>query len=136
MKNEIISKANCLCGGIKIKIKGKLHHVNNCHCNQCIKTHGNYAAYTSCEYKYLKFINKKTLKWYKSSEKAKRGFCSKCGASIFFKRLNSDRISISAGMFTNPTKLETRYNIFTKGKMDYYKLNNKLPKFNKYPKCL
>ena len=37
------------------------------------------------ELKTLKFQNKKTLKWFKSSKKAKRGFCSKCGASIFFK---------------------------------------------------
>ena len=126
--------ANCLCGGIKIKIKGKLRYVTNCHCSQCMKTHGNFAAYTSCEDKNLYFINKGTLRWYKSSNKAKRGFCYKCGASVFFKRIKTDRTSIAVGMFSNPTKLKTRHNIFTKGKMDYYRLDNKLPKFNRYPK--
>ena len=99
--------ANCLCGGIKIKIKGKLRHVNNCHCSQCMKTHGNFASYTSCEEQDLVFISKKTLKWFYSSKIAKRGFCSKCGASIFYKRLNSQRISIAAGMLKNPTKLSS-----------------------------
>tara|TARA_B100001123_G_scaffold446680_1_gene601834 strand:+ start:2435 stop:2839 length:405 start_codon:yes stop_codon:yes gene_type:complete len=124
--------ANCLCKSIKMKIKGKLRHVSNCHCSQCMKTHGNYASYTACSEENITLINKKTLKWYKSSKIAKRGFCNKCGASIFYKRIGSKNISIAAGMLNNPTKLKTRFNIFTKGKMDYYKLDKKIPKFNKY----
>jgi hypothetical protein len=37
-------------------------------------------------------------------------------------------------MFKNPTKLKTEINIYTKGKLDYYKLDKKLPKFQKLPK--
>jgi len=134
MKNKNLKKiAQCLCGGIRIDVKGKLRYVSNCHCSQCMRTHGNYAAYTSCKEENIKFLNKKTLKWYKSSRKAKRGFCNKCGASIFFKRINTKYISISAGIFNNPTGLTTKMNIFTKGKLDYYSLNNKLPKYYRYP---
>ena len=129
--NKIIS---CLCGGIQLKTKGPLRHVSNCHCRQCMKTHGNYAAYTNVLAKDIKFIKKRTLKWFKSSKKARRGFCNKCGASIFFKFLGSDNISIAAGMFQNPTKLKTTINIFIKGKLDYYQLDNKLPKFSRYSK--
>jgi len=135
MKKKNSSKiASCLCGGIKIKIKGKLRHVSNCHCSQCMKTHGNFAAYTACPEENITFINKKTLKWFKSSNIAKRGFCSICGASIFYKRIKSKNISIAAGVFEYPTKLKTVSNIFTKGKLDYYTLNPKLRKFNKYSK--
>ena len=130
-KNKI---AKCLCGGVKVKLLGKLRNIHNCHCSQCMKTHGNFASYTSALEDEIKFINKKTLKWYKSSVKAKRGFCSKCGASIFYKRKNSKSTSIAAGMFSNPTNLKTLSNIFTKDKLDYYKLDPKLPKFNKYYK--
>ncbi len=63
-----IYHAECLCKGIKIKINGKIRHVSNCHCIQCVKTHGNFAAYTACEEKDLLFINKSTLKWFKSSK--------------------------------------------------------------------
>jgi hypothetical protein len=132
MTKNITSKiANCLCGGVKIKIKEKLRHVINCHCSQCLKTHGNFAAYTSCSEDRIDFINKKTLKWYRSSKIAKRGFCSNCGASIFYKLLKSENISIAAGMFHNPTKLKTHSNIYTKGRLDYYKLDSKIPKFNR-----
>ena len=129
--NKIIS---CLCGGIQLKTKGPLRHVLNCHCRQCMKTHGNYAAYTNVLAKDIKFIKKRTLKWFKSSKNARRGFCNKCGASIFFKFLGSDDISIAAGMFQNPNKLKTTKNIFVKGKLDYYTLDNKLPKFSRYSK--
>ena len=131
MKKKLLTKiAKCLCGGIKIKIKGKLRHVSNCHCSQCMKTHGNYSAFTACPESQITFINKKTMKWYKSSVIAKRGFCSKCGASIFYKVNKSKYICIAAGMFNNPTKLKTTANIFVKGKLDYYRLDSKLPKFN------
>jgi len=97
-----------------------------------MKTHGNYAAYTAAKVKDVIFLKKGTLKWFRSSKKAKRGFCKKCGASNFFKFFGNDTISISAGMFNNPTKLKTKMNIFIKGKLDYYKLDKKLPKFNRY----
>ena len=134
MKKNYSKIAKCLCKGIKIKVKGKLRHINNCHCSQCMKTHGNYATYTACLEKNITFINKKTLKWYKSSRIAMRGFCFNCGASFFYKKFNSDNISISAGMFNNPTKLKTLNNIFVKGKLDYYKLDPKITKFLKYTK--
>ena len=129
--NKIIS---CLCGGIQLKTKGPLCHVSNCHCYQCMKTHGNYAAYTNSLEKDIKFIKNRTLKWFRSSKKAKRGFCKKCGASMFFKFLGSNIISISAGMFKNPTHLKTKNNIFVEGKLDYYKLDNRIPKRKRYEK--
>ena len=133
-KNALIKRASCLCGGIKIRIRGKLRHVSNCHCSQCMKTHGNYGSYTQCAENNLTFISKKTLKWYKSSNFAKRGFCSKCGASIFYKKNKSLNISIAAGMFNKPTNLKTYSNIFTQGKLDYYKLDTRLKNFAKYSK--
>ena len=134
MKKSKKYLANCLCGGIKVKIQGNLRYVSNCHCSQCMQTHGNFAAYTSCMSKDLTFLNKSSLRWYKSSNNAKRGFCNKCGASIFFKRKDNPNISISAGMFQKTTKLTTKNHIFTKGKMNYYKLDNKLPKYHRYHK--
>tara|TARA_Y100001960_G_scaffold277397_1_gene308131 strand:- start:54 stop:452 length:399 start_codon:yes stop_codon:yes gene_type:complete len=126
--------ASCLCKGIDFKIYGELRSVINCHCSQCTKTHGNFASYTSTLKENIIFKSKCTLKWYHSSKKAKRGFCIKCGSSVFFQRNKSDTISISAGLFKNPTDLKTSSNIFIQNKRDYYNINDKLPKFNKYYK--
>ena len=127
-------KASCLCGGIKLRTQGYHRNVQNCHCIQCMKTHGHHAAYTNVEERNVKFLKKRTLKWFKSSKRAKRGFCNKCGASLFFKVIGAKNISIAAGMFNRPVKLKTTMNIFVKGKLDYYKLDSRMPKFNRYPK--
>ena len=127
-------KASCLCGGIQLRTQGHHRNVQNCHCIQCMKTHGHYAAYTNVGERNVKFLKKKTLKWFRSSKRAKRGFCNKCGASLFFKIIGAKTISIAAGMFNKPIKLKTTMNIFVKGKSDYYKLDSRMPKFNRYPK--
>jgi len=97
-----------------------------------MKTHGHYAAYTNIEEQNIKFIKKRTLKWFRSSQRAKRGFCNKCGASIFFKVIGTKNISIAAGMFNGLIKLKTIMNIFTKNKLDYYKIDQDIPKFKRY----
>jgi hypothetical protein len=99
-----------------------------------MKTHGHYAAYTSVEEQNIKLIKKSTLKWFRSSKRAKRGFCNKCGASIFFKSIGTKNIHIAAGMFNKPVKLKTIMNIFIKGKLEYYKLDHNIPKFKRYYK--
>ncbi len=98
LNGKSIKIAKCLCGGIKMKVKGKLADVINCHCSQCRKTNGNYGAYTNCPEENVTFISKKTLKWYRSSTFAKRGFCSRCGTSMFYKLLKSEELDIAAGM--------------------------------------
>ena len=129
---KLTLKANCLCSNIQLRTHGYHRDVQNCHCIQCMKTHGHHAAYTCVEEQNIKFIKKRTLKWFRSSKRAKRGFCSKCGASIFFKVIGAKNISIAAGMFNRPIKLKTIVNIFTKGKLDYYKLDRHIPKFKRY----
>ena len=130
-KNRSLN-ASCLCKGIVMTIKGNFRPVVNCHFIQCTKTHGNYASYTSVLEESITYKSKSTLKWFPSSARAKRGFCKKCGASVFFKRLGSRSISISAGLFKNPTKLKTISHIYTHNKRDYYKITDNLPKYKRY----
>jgi len=117
-----------------LRTHGYHRDVHNCHCIQCMKTHGHYAAYTNIQEQNIKFLKKRTLKWFRSSKRAKRGFCRKCGASLFFKVIGSNIVHIAAGMFNGPTKLKTKMNIFVKRKLDYYKLDNRLATFKRYPK--
>ena len=119
---KILHTANCLCGSVKIKTKGYHRNIHNCHCIQCMKTHGNYAAYSAIKLANVKFIKKKTLKWFKSSKKGRRGFCNKCGASMFFRSIGKKDIHIAAGMFNKQVKLKTEMNIFVKNKLNYYKI--------------
>ena len=52
-------KASCLCGGIQLRTHGYHRDVENCHCIQCMKTHGHYAAYTNVQEQNVKFLKKR-----------------------------------------------------------------------------
>ena len=105
MKNLSL-KASCLCGGIQFKTEGNHRDVQNCHCSQCMKTHGHYAAYTRIAEQDIKYVKKNTLKWFRSSKRAKRGFCNKCGASVFFKVLGTKKSVLLLACLTNPLNLK------------------------------
>jgi hypothetical protein len=64
----------------------------------------------------------------------RRGFCSTCGAPLFFDPLDKEKhnwIGISMGMFDTPTNTEMALHIFVAEKGDYYELTDGLPK-NEY----
>ncbi len=112
----------CLCGAVRYEVRGPLREVANCHCGQCRKTHGHVAAYTSAARADLVLIEDRGLKWYASSEIARRGFCGDCGASLFWEPEGQGRISIAAGGIDAPSGLTTLRHIFVAHKGDYYEI--------------
>ena len=120
----------CLCGAVRFEIFELMRQIINCHCGQCRHTHGHYAAYSSVEKSKFKFISDTGLKWFRSSNKARRGFCQECGASLFFDRIGEKNISIAAGMLDSTAGLKTISHIFMSEKPDYYVIDDKLPKYN------
>ena len=113
----------CLCGAIRYEINGPLRSVLNCHCGMCRRFHGHFGAYTSVSRAHLTFCGSAEPHWYRSSDSARRGFCSTCGASLFWQRKDSDEISIAAGSLDQPTGLNTAGHIFTADKGDYYDID-------------
>lgn len=132
---EIRATASCLCGGIAFEIRGPLRQIIHCHCGQCRKTHGLMGPYTKAHWDDLAFSSDATLKWYASSDHAARGFCSECGASIFWRPQKEDgalgeMASISAGAIDPPTRLEVIGHIYTRDKADFCDLpDDGLPRF-------
>jgi len=68
-----------------------------------------------------------SLKWYQSSENAKRGFCVECGSALFWKNGDDPHTSILAGSIDGETNLKLAEHIFVADKGDYYEINDGLP---------
>lgn len=113
---------SCLCGGVAFTVKGPLRAVTACHCTQCRKTSGHYWAATSAQIGAMTFTAQDTLKWYRSSPAAARGFCACCGASLFWKPEGEDRMAIAAGCLDGDTGLSVAKHIYCGDKGDYYDL--------------
>lgn len=112
---------SCLCGGVRYSISGPLRSIVACHCIQCRKTSGHYVAATQCAAVHLR-IEGDTLMWFKSSDTAERGFCRRCGSSLFWRRFGNGFVSIWAGTLDGPTGLRMESQIHAESKGDYYDL--------------
>ena len=121
-----MASGGCLCGAIRYRVYGALRGVVNCHCGQCLRNHGNYAAYTSALVDDVEIIEQGELVWYAASTIAKRGFCHTCGSSLFWQPAGKDTISIAAGSFDQPSGLATIKHIYTKDKADFYNIHDNL----------
>ncbi|MEA3197572.1 MAG: hypothetical protein QOF32_1624 [Gammaproteobacteria bacterium] len=117
----------CLCGGVRYKVSGALRGVVACHCAQCRRTSGHYSAMTSTPSANIELTVADTLRWYKSSATAERGFCGVCGSNLFWKLVGRDAISITAGTLDAPTGIAMEKHIFIADKSDYYAIDDQLP---------
>ena len=125
-------KGSCECQGVVFELIGELRDVVFCHCSQCRKTSGHYWAATQVSKGNLNLIKATSLSWYDSSDKARRGFCSVCGSSMFYERKGIDKISVSAGSLEIPTALDRMRHIYVASKGDYYDISDDLPQFEEY----
>ena len=129
--NDITARGSCLCGSVTFTVNGPLRQVTACHCGQCRKTHGHYAAYTAAPTDNIAFSDDSGLKWYVSSDSARRGFCQNCGASLFFEPKGKSYTAIAAGMLDEPTGLTSDAHIYVAHKGDYYEIGDDgLPRFD------
>jgi hypothetical protein len=118
-------KGSCLCGSIKFKISGKIGIGEMCHCTQCRKWTGHVLASTEVPRDAISIEGEENIKWYHSSKKVRRGFCSQCGSPLFFDPIDKEKhnwISVSLGAFATPTDTTIELHIFTAEKGDYYEI--------------
>ena len=121
----------CLCGGVRYEITGPRRNVINCHCENCRRTHGHIAAYTSVHRSDLKLSNQQTLRWYHDqSPDTYRGFCNRCGASLFWDaRDGRDKMAIAAGSLDDGSELKTIGHVYVAEAGHYYEIDDSLPQF-------
>ena len=121
---------HCLCGGIRFRITGSLRPVVNCHCERCRRTTGHFMAATACHRDDVVIESDETLAWYRPEEDVKYGFCTRCGATVFWHTdARPESVSISAGMLDTPTGLHTEFALHTAAASDYYELDESIPGF-------
>ena len=120
------ASGHCLCGKVRYRVAGRLRSVLICHCGQCRRWHGHIGAYTACAAGDLAIDDGGSLAWFRSTDKASRGFCKECGSSLFWKPEGKPYIAISAGTIDPPTGLVTSEHLYTESAGDYYAITEGL----------
>lgn len=127
-------KGSCLCGAISLEVAGNLAGVEACHCTMCRKWSGHVGASVEVPRSALTIQGVENIRWFRSSEKVRRGFCSKCGTSLFFDPIDQEKhdwIAVQMGAFDTPTETKMALHIFVAEKGDYYEITDGLPQ-NEY----
>ena len=118
---------SCNCGGVRFEIAGEMPAASVCHCGQCRRQSGHVWASTHVPDDQLTLTAQEGLRWYRSSDRAQRGFCGTCGSFLFWKAEGEAATSIAMGALDAPTGLRVARHIFVADKGDYYDIADGVP---------
>ncbi|AGS22165.1 GFA family protein [Rhizobium etli] len=123
----------CLCGAVRFSIRAKPGPVVGCHCSQCRRQTGLYYAAVNVPRVALSVEDPGSVRWYRSSGEAQRGFCANCGSALFWQGDDSPEVSVLAGAFDEPSGLAFSHHIYCIDKGDFYDITDGLPQYDRYP---
>lgn len=124
--DEVEFTGSCLCGAVRFSgTRVAEPGIAACHCGQCRKWSGHVWSAFGAET--LTIQPTPHLRWYRSSDKAQRGFCDQCGSSLFWQADDRPLAEVAAGTLDGPTGLHLQRHIFVADKGDYYDIADGLP---------
>jgi hypothetical protein len=115
---------------VTFEVQGPLPPADACHCTKCRKHSGHFFVSTDVPRAALTIHGIENVKWFRSSEKARRGFCSNCGSTLFWDPLDQQKhawIGVAMGAFDLPTETRLGIHVFVADKGDYYEITDGLP---------
>lgn len=118
-------KGSCLCGDVTFTVTSTPQGPSVCHCGQCRRQSGHVWASAYVARSDLSISG--PVSWYAASDKARRGFCPRCGSFLFWKAHAEDTMSFALGALEAPTGLRLEKHIFVKDKGDYYDIADGVP---------
>ena len=121
-------EGRCNCGAVRFEAVLSRSTVTFCHCSQCRRFSGHVWASVKAFTRDVVFHSDDGLCWYRSSDTAERGYCARCGSSLFYRKIGADRMGISAGAFEPPTGFTPGRHIYCEDQADYYDIPDDAPR--------
>jgi hypothetical protein len=109
------TQGQCLCGDLRFEADFPSQWVAHCHCTLCQRAHGApVVTWVGFRTEAVTIDDPQArLRWYTSTPGAERGFCSRCGSTLFFR---SERwpgeLHLVRSNFTGPVDREPQVHVF------------------------
>ena len=113
---------SCLCGAVRIVAKVGTS-VGACHCSMCRTWGGGPLLAVDCGTD-ATFEGEGSIRTYRSSEWAERGFCSTCGSHLFYRLVATGQCMVPPGLFHSEEGLTFDHQVFIDEKPPYYGFAN------------
>lgn len=123
----------CLCGACRYVARDtEPLDIRACHCKLCQKATGA-PFYARVRVPLGAVTIQGPVGWYKSSPSLLRGFCPKCGTSLFSRRTDASSIGLTMGSLDDPDRFEPAMHIWTSRKQAWLHLTDDLPCYAEGP---
>ncbi len=125
-------KGGCHCGAIRYEVLAEPFDSDYCHCRDCqLVTGAPVGAWMDFKVGDVRWL-KGEVSEYASSEKIRRGFCSKCGTSISYRSLDyQDYFTLSITSLDEPNKISPNYHIFVNSQLTWFQIKDSWPKYSR-----
>jgi len=125
--------AACLCGLIQFDIQLPTKWCAHCHCSMCQRAHGAaFVTWVGLEEQSISYRSgEDSVRWFRSSEQAERGFCDCCGTTLFFRssrwpgEIHLVRTAVSGALDREPEA-----HVYYESHVDWVKIDDDLPQEN------
>ncbi len=117
--SEEIHEGGCQCGAVRYRAEGAPASTNACYCGQC-RRHTGSVLPAFATWKLARFDLAGEVGSFRSSEKAVRQFCPRCGSPLFWRGDGRDEIDVLIGSLDAPERVGTpRYGIWAKHRLPW-----------------
>lgn len=125
--------ARCLCGDLQLTAQLPSKWVAHCHCTMCRRGAGAaFVTWVGLDESRCRIDDPQgRLRWYHSSEQGERGFCSRCGSTLFFRSARwAGELHVTLANFTDPVDRAPQAHVFWDTHVDWVRLddNDGLPR--------
>lgn len=124
------ASGGCLCGAVRFLATDIEANVGACHCHTCRKWGGGPLMEVECGTN-VRFEGVDSIRTYRSSSWAQRGFCSQCGTHLYVRTLPGNELGvpegygIPAGLFDAAETFVFTGQVFIDQKPAYYGFANR-----------
>jgi hypothetical protein len=93
-----MTTGRCLCGAVTFSAEGVETEHHACHCGMCRRWSGG-SGFLGAPCADVRFHDDQLVGRFASSEWAERGFCLRCGTTLFYYLIPTQRYTMSVGTF-------------------------------------
>ena len=119
----------CLCGAVRFEVHVAEKKFNVCHCGMCRKWSAGPFMSVHCQGSGT-FTKTDGLAWYRGSKWAERGFCNRCGTSLFWRLAENPEavLIVAADALDDAEDLTLDRHIYIDAKPARYDFADKRPR--------
>ncbi|MEJ2583304.1 MAG: GFA family protein [Acidobacteriota bacterium] len=120
---------SCLCGAVRFEVMSPTRWCAHCHCSLCRRAHGAaFVTWFGVDRSSFELVSgTDELSWYQSTPAARRGFCSRCGSTIFFESERwADEVHIALACMEGAIDRSPNAHVFYDSHVDWIELGDEL----------